>query len=71
VLAQEEARLLHHTFIGTEHLLNVCIRQTGGVKRTGRERERPGDENHTMPRRERSLRLVGFQDRRRFEDYVG
>lgn len=31
VLAQEEARLLNHSFIGTEHLLLGLVREGGGV----------------------------------------
>ena len=31
VLAQEEARMLNHTHIGTEHLLLALIRESGGV----------------------------------------
>jgi Clp amino terminal domain, pathogenicity island component/UvrB/uvrC motif len=31
VLAQEEARLLHHAYIGTEHILLGLIREEGGV----------------------------------------
>ncbi len=31
VLAQEEARLLNHSFIGTEHLLLGLIREEDGV----------------------------------------
>jgi ATP-dependent Clp protease ATP-binding subunit ClpC len=31
VLAQEEARMLHHDYIGTEHILVALIREGGGV----------------------------------------
>jgi ATP-dependent Clp protease ATP-binding subunit ClpC len=31
VLAQEEARMLNHDYIGTEHLLLALIRESGGV----------------------------------------
>ena len=31
VLAQEEARMLHHNYIGTEHILLGLIREGGGV----------------------------------------
>ncbi len=31
VLAQEEARMLHHDYIGTEHILLGLIQDGGGV----------------------------------------
>jgi ATP-dependent Clp protease ATP-binding subunit ClpC len=31
VLAQEEARLVHHNFIGTEHMLLGLLGEEGGV----------------------------------------
>ena len=31
VLAQEEARMLHHNYIGTEHILLGLIRECDGV----------------------------------------
>ena len=31
ILAQEEARMLHHDYIGTEHILLALIRESGGI----------------------------------------
>ena len=31
VLAQEEARMLNHNYVGTEHILLALIREGGGV----------------------------------------
>jgi len=31
VLAQEEARMLNHNYLGTEHLLLGLLRESGGV----------------------------------------
>src|SRR5579885_3292139 len=38
VLAQEEARLLNHNYIGTEHLLLGLIRESAGIAATALER---------------------------------
>src|SRR5579885_2073628 len=38
VLAQEEARLLNHNYIGTEHLLLGLIRESEGIAATALER---------------------------------
>jgi ATP-dependent Clp protease ATP-binding subunit ClpC len=35
-LAQEEAERLHHSYIGTEHLLLGLMREEGGVARAAR-----------------------------------
>ena len=42
VLAQEEARLLNHSYIGTEHILLGLIREGEGVARS--EERRVGKE---------------------------
>ena len=36
VLAQEEARMLNHNYIGTEHLLLGLIHEGAGRRRSGR-----------------------------------
>src|ERR1700735_1580548 len=38
VLAQEEARMFNHDYVGTEHILLALIREEGGVAAQARER---------------------------------